>query len=155
MKLNSRLLIAGLPIITAIACATYAAASHWQQTHFSCDSQLTLVSAKGTEEMIIHFNFSGKSGRIETRGKYVPKNGEAITTSNKVDFTFWRDGDSLVMISDETNKLPKIAPPMLDESPDFFSTRERGLRLKVIQKSAGSYLFLYEDTPGLYCTASQ
>jgi len=155
MKINNRLLIVGLPLITAVICAAYATVSHWQQTHFSCDSQLTIVSAKGTEEMIIHFKFSGPSGRIETRGKYVPKEGEAIITSNKVDFTFWRDGDSLVMISDETNKLPKIAPPVFDESPDFFSARERGLRLKVIQKSTGSYLFLYENTPGLYCTATQ
>lgn len=155
MKLNKRLLILLIPLLTGIFCAAYASYSLWQQTHFSCDSQLTVVGAKGTEEIILHFSFSGESGSIDTRGKYVPHGSEAIPISNKINFTFWREGDSLIMVSNDTNRLPKISPPELKDAPDFFTTRERGIRFKVIDKNPGGYIFLYENTPTLYCSRSQ
>ncbi|MRS16467.1 hypothetical protein GJV06_16395 [Enterobacteriaceae bacterium RIT691] len=155
MKINNRLFLLLIPLITGVICASYAGLSYWQQTHFVCDSQLTMVDSKGTEDVIMHFRFDGDSGHVETRGKYNSGTGEVISTSNKITFNFWREGGSLVMVSNETNRLPKQAPPVLNNVPDFFSSRERGIRLKVVKENAAGYLFLYEDTPALYCRSTQ
>ena len=103
----------------------------------------------------MHFNFNGKTGHIETRGEFTSGKNASITTSNKINFTFWRDGNSLVMISDDTNQIPKILNPALEDTPDFFNTRERGLRLQIIRKNTSAYVLLYESTPTLYCTLVQ
>ena len=155
MKMNNRLLVILIPLLTGLLCAAYVALIHWQKTHFSCDSQLTVVSEKGAEDVILHFNFAGSSGHIDIRGEYTSKAGEVIPTSNKIDFTFWREDNALIMISNETNRLPMHNPLVLDNAPDFFSSRERGIRFNVVEKNPGGYMFLYENAPGLYCARSE
>ncbi|TDN57285.1 hypothetical protein [Scandinavium goeteborgense] len=152
MKINNRLMIIALPLIAATVCIAYMQLTAWKQTHFTCESQLSIVDANGSEDIIMHFRFMGKTGHLETRGKYITKKGEGTPTSNRVDFTFWREGHSLIMVSNETNQMSKIPLPVLNNTPDFFTSRERGLRLQVIQKNPTGYLFLYMGTPALYCT---
>ena len=155
MKLNSRWLVLLIPVITGLFCATWVGIASWQKKHFACDAQLTIVEQTGYNDVILHFRFAGQTGHLETKGKYVQKTGEIIQTSNKVDFTFWRDGSSLVLIANETNKIPKVPVPVLENMPDFFTARERGIRLQIIRKNASAYVFLYEGTPALYCSISQ
>lgn len=152
MKITNRWLWILLPLVTGSLCAAYIGLTTWRQTHFACDSQLAMVDSKGREDVILHFRFAGKTGHVETKGKYITLQGEVIPTSNKVSFTFWREDDALVMVSDDTSRFPKISPPVLGDAPDFFTTRERGLRLQMVRKNASGYLFLYEGTPALYCT---
>jgi hypothetical protein len=152
MKINKRLWLFLIPFVTGILCIAYAQWATWKETHFACDSQLTMIDALGNDDIIMHFRFDGKNGHIETRGKYIPLKGQVIQTSNKVNFTFWREGDSLVMVSNDTNRLPKTSPPAFAHTPDFFSSRERGIRLQVIRKNKSGYLFLYDGTPALYCS---
>jgi hypothetical protein len=151
MKINKRLWLFLIPFMTGVLCLAYAGLTSWKETHFACDSQLTMIDAYGNDDIIMHFRFDGKTGHVETRGKYTPLKGQQIQTSNKVSFTFWRDGDSLVMVSNDTNRLPKTSPPAFAHTPDFFSSRERGIRLQVIRKNKAGYLFLYDGTPALYC----
>lgn len=151
MKINNRLMIIALPLIAAIFCIASISITAWKQTHFTCESQLSIVDEYGSEDIIMHFRFLGKTGQLETRGKYITKKGKVTPTSNRGDFTFWREGRSLIMVSNETNQLPKIYLPVLNNTPDFFTSRERGIRLQVIQKNPTGYVFLYEGTPALYC----
>ncbi|MCS2151622.1 hypothetical protein MUU49_03345 [Scandinavium goeteborgense] len=151
MKINNRLMIIALPLISLIVCSVYIQLTAWKQTHFACDSQMSIVDKNGSEDIIMHFRFMGKTGHLETRGKYTTLKGGVTPTSNRINFTFWREGRSLIMVSNETNQLPKIPLPVLNNTPDFFTSRERGLRLQVIQKNPTGYLFLYEGTPALYC----
>lgn len=154
MKINNHLYITFLLLITGIVCGGYIGYEYWKQTHFACDSQLTIVGAEGKEEIIMHFRFSGDTGHMETRGKYILLNGEEVPTSNRVNFNFLREGDSLVLVSNETNRLPKKSLSILQGTPDFFSTRERGIRLEVIRKNSAGYIFMYENTPVLYCRSA-
>jgi hypothetical protein len=151
MNINSRPFVVAIPLLAAMFCAAYAGFTSWKQTHFACDSQMSIVDSRGQDDLIMHFRFDGKTGHVNTRGKYTPHNEAPIETSNKVYFTFWREGDSLVMISDDTNRLPKTPQPTLALSPDFFTARERGLRLQITAKNDSGYLFLYDGTPTLYC----
>lgn len=155
MKITKRWIIILLPLISGILCAAWIGITLWKQNHFSCDSQLSMVGSEGKEEVILHFRFDGNKGLIETRGKYTPNNGDTFPTSNKISFSFWREGNVMVMVSDESNQLPKVSPSLFRHIPDFFSTRERGIRLQLIRKNAGGYLFLFEDTPALYCTITR
>lgn len=151
MKVNNRFLLLLIPVITAIAGIAYISATSWQSNHFACDARLTIIESRGADDLIMHFRFDGHTGHVETKGRYTQTNGEMTETSNKVDFTFWREKGSLVLISNETNRIPKMPPPVLAHIPDFFSSRERGIRLQIVPKNASAYLFLYEGTPTLYC----
>ncbi|ALR78604.1 hypothetical protein [[Enterobacter] lignolyticus] len=139
-------------VVISVALAGYV---NWQKNHFSCEAQITLVTDRGTEDLIMHFRFSGDTGQYESKGKYVTASGREIPTSNKIDFTFWRDGDALVMISDETNAIPKTAGSVYPYTPDFFYSRERGLRWKLTMENAAGYLFSYDGTPAFYCAITR
>lgn len=151
MKINNRWLLIALPAITGVLCAAYTGITAWQKTHFACDAQLTLVEPQGVDDVIMHFRFAGHSGHVETKGKYMQSNGAVIQTGNKVDFAFWLDGDSLVLVANETNRIPKITSPVLPNVPDFFTSRESGIRLQAIRKNSSGYLFLYDGAPAMYC----
>ncbi|MGL4726908.1 MAG: hypothetical protein ACRCWW_20780 [Scandinavium sp.] len=155
MKIAKRGIILLLPLLTGIICAAWAGITQWKQTHFSCDSQLSMIGSEGQEEVILHFRFDGNTGLIESRGKYTPKKGDTIPTSNKIIFSFWRENNALVLISEESNQLPKVAPELFRHIPDFFSTRERGIRLQIVRKNPGGYIFLFENTPALYCAITR
>lgn len=151
MKITSRWPWMALPVITVGLCAAYVGIGSWQKTHFACDAQLTMVDRQGADDVIMHFRFAGKTGHIETKGKYAQDNGEVIQTSNKVDFSFWLDGDALMLVANETNRIPKIAPPEIADVPDFFTARESGIRMQIVRKNANGYLFFYDGAPALYC----
>lgn len=75
-----------------------------------------------------------------------------MAISNKVGFSYWREGDETIMVSDETNVLPKKKLNYLSYVPDFFQHRERGIRLNILPANADSYYFIYSNSPVIYCT---
>lgn len=141
-------------IFFAILAATIILYWHtaYAKKHFSCEAQLTLIDQTSSYDVLMNFTFANDSGTYEASGLYKDRDGRTINTSNKVNFTYWRKGNNLYLISKETNELPKSDIPVIDWKPDFFRKRNRGLALQVIQENADGYLFLYDSTPLFYCT---
>lgn len=125
---------------------------HHQRNNFSCETHVTIVEQRAVIDLIMNFSFANGAGTYEGSGDYLEENKPPVAISNKVGFTYWREEGEMILVSNETNILPKKHLNYLAYVPDFFQHRERGIRLNIRPANADSYYFSYSDSPVMYCT---
>lgn len=152
MIMNKPALRWGIIFLLAISPLLVAGYLHHQRNNFSCETHATIVEQGAVIDIIMSFSFKDGVGDYDASGEYIEGNKTPVTISNKVGFTYWRKKDEVILISDETNVLPKKHLNYLAYVPDFFQHRERGIRLNIVPANADSYYFTYSNSPVMYCT---
>lgn len=152
MTMNKQALRWGVIFLLALSPLLVAGYMHYQRNNFSCETHVTIVEQRAVIDIIMNFSFKDGVGSYESSGDYIEANKPPVAISNKVGFTYWREGKEMIMISDETNVLPKKHLNYLSYVPDFFQHRERGIRLNIRPANADSYYFSYSNSPVMYCT---
>lgn len=148
-KLTVRWMLIVMAIITPLLAAGYI---HYQRDDFSCESHVTLVERHAVIDVLMNFTFDEGKGIYQTSGEYLKDNQPAVALSNNVTFDYWREDGRMIMVSSETNELPKVTLPFRFNIPDFFRHRERGLRMQVVPANSASYYFIYNNSPVFYCS---
>ena len=155
MKTNKLFLLWGailIAIATPLLCAGYLS---YQRNHFTCDAHAIIVDEDAIMDIITNYSFDGGSGSYESSGKYIKGTQPALSTSNNVSFNYWYENGKMIMVSNDTNELPKRTEPLLDQMPDFYHLRDRGISIDIVRANAASYYFVYGHTPVFYCTKSR
>jgi hypothetical protein len=152
MKMNkgkiawtAALLVTGLPLIAT-------GYFQYQRNHFSCEIHATLVDKDDSVESVIYLTLDGAKGIYEASGDYTQAHQPTLSVSNKIYFSYEWEGQDLIMVSDETNPLPKTQQNFRLNMPDFFFHRERGIRMQVMPANNNSYYFFFENNPVFYCS---
>lgn len=148
-KIAARWVFIILAILAPLVAAGYI---HHQRDNFSCETHVTLVDKNAVVDLIMNYAFEDGVGYYQTSGDYLVANQPPVAVSNNVTFNYWREDGRMIMVSSETNALPKNNLPFRLNMPDFFQYRERGLRMQVVPANASSYYFIYSHSPVFYCT---
>jgi len=154
MRMNNpvaRWIIILLAIITPLCLAWYV---HSQRDNISCESHLIIVDDRSVVDLLIAFRLRSGSGTYDSTGEYSQSGKPTIAISNKITFNYWREEGNVIMVSSDTNELPKKDEPFRRFIPDFFHQRDRGIRVEIVRVNAASYLFSFGNSPALYCTKS-
>jgi len=138
-----------LAILTPLMYAGYLS---WQRNNFSCGAHLIIVDNDVVLDLISNYTFSNGRGSYASFGQYKKASEPPVGVSNNVSFDYWREANKFVMVSNETNQLPKREESLLAGIPDFYRLRDRGIRLGTVRANASSDLFLYGQAPFFYCT---
>lgn len=152
MIMNKPALRWGIIFLAAISPLLAAGYLHYQRNNFRCETHATIVEKEAVIDLIMSFSFKDGVGSYDALGEYIEGNKPPVAISNKVGFTYWRDKNEMILVSDETNVLPKKHLNYLAYVPDFFQHRERGIRLNIIPANTDSYYFTYSNSPVMYCT---
>ncbi|MCU6669250.1 hypothetical protein M8013_10870 [Enterobacteriaceae bacterium H4N4] len=148
-KLTARWMLTGIAIITPVLAAGYI---HHQRDDFSCESRVTVVDKHDYVDVLVSFSFHDGKGLYQASGEDNKPNQPPVAVSNNVMFDYWREDGRMIMVSSETNELPKVTLPFRVNIPDFFRHRERGLRMQVVPANSSSYYFIYNNSPVFYCS---
>ncbi|MFY9997349.1 MAG: hypothetical protein WAK61_20455 [Leclercia sp.] len=153
MKKMNKLVVSWVLIVLAIIAPLLAAGYvHLQRDNFSCESNITIVDRHAMVDILMNFSFRDGKGIYQTSGEYIKDNQPPVALSNNVTFDYWREEGRMIMVSSETNELPKATLPFRLNIPDFFRHRERGLRLQIVPANSASAYFIYKNSPVFYCT---
>lgn len=152
MTMNKQLLRWCIVFLAAISPLLVAGYLHYQRNNFSCETHATIVEQRAVIDMVMNFSFNDGVGSYDATGEYIEDNKPPVAISNKVGFTYWREEGEVILVSNETNVLPKKHLNYLAYVPDFFQHRERGIRLNILPANADSYFFTYSNSPVMYCT---
>lgn len=152
MKVNSHIVRGAIVTLVISAPLFYAWYLHYQRNNFTCESHLTIVNADSRVDSLMTFAFHNGSGTFDSTGEYNQSGQPPITISNKIAFHYWDEDGKIIMISSDTNELPKKDPPFRRYIPDFFQHRDRGISVEMVQVNASSYLFSFGNSPAFYCT---
>lgn len=151
MKTTSRSAI-GLIIILMIATPLfYAWYIHYQQNHFTCESRLIIVEDDSRVDSLMTFTFNNGNGTYDSSGEYSQSGQQTVIFSNKITFNYWREEGRVIMVSSETNELPKKDELFRQHIPDFFHYRDRGISVEILPVNASGYLFSFGNSPAFYC----
>ncbi|SFD95546.1 hypothetical protein SAMN05216563_102263 [Phytobacter palmae] len=154
MKTNKLYLLWGGVIIAIAAPLLCAGYLNYQRNHFTCGAHAIIVDDDAILDIITDYSFDSGSGSYESSGKYIKGMQPALAASNNVSFNYWYENGQMIMVSNDTNELPKRAEPLLDHVPDFYHLRDRGISIDIVRANAESYYFVYGHTPVFYCTKS-
>lgn len=152
MKMNNQVLRWSLIILAILAPLLMAGYVHYQRNNFSCESHVTIVDQQQVVDLLMTFTFDNGAGNYQVSGEYSQGNQPPMAISNTVAFNYWREAGNTIMVSSETNELPKKHLSYRDDIPDFFQHRERGISMHITPANADSYYFSYSHSPVLYCT---
>lgn len=152
MITNKLVLRWSLIMLAILGPLIYAGYLHFLRSHFSCEAHTTIVDDKYVVDTIMDYTFRGDSGTLESSGEYIRVNAQPVAVSNKISFNVWQENGEMVLISNETNELPKKAEAYRLTIPDFYHARDRGLRFQLTPANASSYFFIYANSPIFYCT---
>lgn len=152
MKMNKIILGWTLMVLAIVTPLIYAGVIHYLRNHFSCESHLTIVDDTYIVDVVADYSFNGGIGNYEASGDYILPGQSPISISNKIAYTYWREADSIVLVSSDTNERPKKNQTYRHAIPDFFHIRDRGLKLQIMPANDSSYLFIYGNAPVFYCT---
>ena len=152
MKINNTVLCWLLIVIAIITPLLGAAYIHYQRNNFSCEIHSAIVDDNSVVDVIMNYTLNQGVGNYESSGEYIAKGKDPIAISNKITFHYWREADRVIMISDETNSLPKRVEAYRSYIPDFFQQRDRGISLQITRANTYSYLFIYGGAPIFYCS---
>jgi len=143
-----------LILLAIIAPLLYAWYVHYQRNNFTCESHLTIVDDDSVVDSIMTFTFHNGSGTYDSTGEYSQSGHSPLPISNKIAFKYWREEGSVIMVSSDTNELPKKDEPFRQFIPDFFHQRDNGIRVEIVPVNAASYLFSFGNSPAFYCSKS-
>jgi hypothetical protein len=152
MKINS-FILRWVLITAAIAMPLiYTGYDYWLRNHFTCDANIIIVDENTVLEVNSTYTFKNGHGDYQSFGQYTKKGHPPLPLSNKVTFDYWREGGRIIMVSNETNELPKRDDPLLSQMPDFYHLRDRGISIELARANASSAYFLYGQAPVFYCS---
>lgn len=127
---------------------------HERRDNFSCQIQAVIVDENSAIDVSMNYTLRNGRGIYESSGEYREKGKPPEAISNKITFNYWNESDKVIMVSNETNALPKKPQAFRDHTPDFFHRRDRGISLKILPANDNSYLFLYDGLPVFFCSKS-
>lgn len=152
MKINF-FILRWLLIVLAIALPLIVTGyNHWQRNHFVCDTNIIIVDEDSVLDESATYTFTNGHGDYQSFGQYTQKDRPPVAVSNKVTFEYWHEEGRIIMVSNETNELPRREDPLLAQMPDFYHLRDRGISIELVRANASSAYFLYGQAPVFYCT---
>lgn len=154
MKMNNQRVRWGIIILAILLPLMVAGYLHYQRDNLSCDSHVIIVDKQEVVDLIMNFTLNGGNGSYQVTGEYSKNNQPPEAISNYVSFNYWREDGNIIMISTQTNELPKKQLGYRLNIPDFFQHRERGISMQIAPANDNSYYFIYSHSPVLYCTKS-
>ncbi|UWX94366.1 hypothetical protein N2K86_05305 [Enterobacter mori] len=152
MKMTSRHAYGLIIILMIAAPLLYAWYIHYQRNHFTCESHLIIVEEDSRLDSLMTFTFNNGTGSYDSTGEYHQAGQQPIVVSNKIAFNYWREAGRVILVSRDTNELPKKDEPFRRHIPDFFHYRDRGISVEIVPMNATSYLFSFDNSPLFYCT---
>lgn len=152
MRMNNRVTRWTVIILAIITPLTYAWYVHYQRNNFTCESHLTIVDGDSQVDSIMTFAFHNGTGVYDSTGEYRQPGQSPLTISNKIAFNYWYEEGKVIMVSSDTNELPKKDEPFRRYIPDFFHHRDHGISVEIVPVNASSYLFSFGNSPAFYCT---
>ena len=144
-----RWMLIALGIATPLLVAGYI---HSQRDPFSCEAHATIVDDQSVIDIMMNYSFNDGLGTYQMTGEYSQDGGAPIAISNKIDFNYWHEGGKVIMVSNETNELPKKNQAYRINIPDFYQARNRGIRIKITPVNSSGYLFIFANSPTFYCS---
>lgn len=151
MQVNPLIVRWSAIVLAILAPLIYAGYLSSQRDNFSCGAHLIIVDNDVVLDLISNYTFNNGRGSYESFGQYKKGSEPPVGVSNKVSFDYWREASKFVMVSNETNQLPKREKSLLAGIPDFYRLRDRGIRMRTVRASAASDIFLYGQAPFFYC----
>lgn len=151
MRINHPVLRLSLIVIAIITPLIFAGYSHYQRNHFRCEAHMIIVDDDSVVDVMTNYNFKGNAGTLRSSGEYLKNDASQVAISNQISFAFWREGGDVIMVSNDTNELPKKSEPYRLNIPDFYHSRDRGIRIKITPAHSAGYFFSYSNTPLFYC----
>lgn len=152
MTMNNKVVRWSIIFLGALSPLLLAGYLHYQRNNFSCETHSTIIEQQAVIDVIMNFSFNDGVGSYDASGEYSEENKPPVAISNKVEFNYWREEGEVILVSNETNILPKKYLTYRAYLPDFFQHRERGIRLNILPANADSYYFSYGNSPVMYCT---
>lgn len=118
------------------------------KSNFTCDSEISFKSATGDYDGIMLYHFKNGQGDYNTVGTIKLSDGTVKSFNRSIKFEYIYKNDKLFILQ-STNDVNDIHPQAII-NPEFFHIR-RGLNIKVKRANKNGYIFIYGDTPFLYC----
>ena len=125
--------------------------SETNDTYFTCNSQFTIAYQKNYISIFIKYNFADGKGKYELVGKLVEGDKPVKNIIRTMGFSYFKNNNSLVMISDSDNPNGDNAKLLVPELPDFFIYKGRSMILQIYNRGTSSMLLAQDDTPVLFC----
>ncbi|MNG79474.1 hypothetical protein D3C73_467010 [compost metagenome] len=123
--------------------------------NFSCEGSIYLTQGNKKISAILHFTFNNGIGKYTNNGE-VTLNGKAVNRVNKqLYFHYWREGDNIIITSDNPNISPAYDSQLSTLIPDFFVYQGRSIIMQMQRQNASSYLVTQNNMPFLYCTITE
>ncbi|HDR2349918.1 TPA: hypothetical protein QCH58_001275 [Enterobacter asburiae] len=151
MKMISRSAFGLIIILMIAAPLLYAWYIYYQQNHFTCESHLIIVEDDSRVDSLMTFKFNNGDGTYDSTGEYSQSGQQTVIVSNKIAFNYWREEGRVIMVSRETNELPKKDELFRRHIPDFFHYRDHGISVEILPVNASGYLFTFGNSPAFYC----
>lgn len=121
-------------------------------SNFSCQGDAIFNEYGNKLTSSVKFSFIDGNGRYAANSIYTQSGFSEQTFSNTIYFNYWREGEEIIMISNNDNARSETLKP-LAKLPDFFLYRDRGIAVKILRPNHNSFIFIHEDTPIFYCNS--
>ncbi|AWH89006.1 hypothetical protein [Limnobaculum parvum] len=152
--MNNKKAVIKIALIFILACSPlfWAGYLSWKNNHFACESELTVVSNKGSYDTIMLFTFSGGEGWYSSVGD-LQVTGQPVKKNNhEMRFRYVLDKQDIMMISEQTDTNPNRLDKLNYLIPDFFRIQGRGISIHLFHQNLSSYyMFMQDDMPLFYC----
>ncbi|MBK5145676.1 hypothetical protein I2494_18540 [Budviciaceae bacterium BWR-B9] len=123
----------------------------WKSNHFACESEITVISNKGSYDAIMLFTFNGGEGWYSSVGDLQEAGQPTKKTSHEMRFRYVLDNKDIVMISEQTDANPGRLDKLSYLVPDFFRIQGRGISIHLLHQNVSSYIFTQDNMPLFYC----
>ena len=124
----------------------------YDENHFSCESQLILIGKDDHYNSIMHYTFADGFGNFESLGSFHRSNNPPVSRTNNFPFKYWKEQGDTIMVADDSSDPPEDMKQLFTFLPDFFYTKDRGLRVHILRENDSGYLFTDNNSPLFYCT---
>ncbi|EPQ0972135.1 hypothetical protein NNU90_002305 [Citrobacter farmeri] len=122
----------------------------WPEKNFKCDGEITITQHNALFNGLLRFTFEGGEGRYDAKGIYQMVNEPAQTEVLSVQFRYWLEDGSIIMVSALNNATSLKSAQSLN-LPDFFLKPGRGFVLKMQPLNSDTVILLENDLPVLVC----
>ncbi|TNV20482.1 hypothetical protein FH968_10795 [Buttiauxella sp. B2] len=123
----------------------------WQNNHFSCEGDLTLITKDGVINAKLKFHFNNGDGEYYGVSKQIVANKPEQDVNRSVRFKYWLEKNEVLMVSEGTSDESELANSLTQNIPDFFRYKGRGLNLRLVTQGYAGFVIVEDDLPLFYC----
>lgn len=140
-----------LIVLISIVSLSYYLFLKYDDDNFSCGTKFILHTDNDILDVDVHYRFKNGHGEVDSIG-YLQPEGEAqkIVRIN-LKFEYRRDGDKLVLFSDDNHPYKEDVALLRMSLPDFYLTKNRGMYMFVYPQGQNAYVFSGYTTPYFLC----